>query len=151
MDKARCQKEETEGEKDKMEVEEERGPRVGQRYPKSQEYSPCCMSFHSTQYLELSSKVTRQLCFELLTWGTEKEEERERVAGAKLQNTVFLTHFCPRRARRLIRPPPCAPESRAWPEGEGGWQFLEGLSTGSLELYSQGLGDDNLVGMLRTD
>lgn len=109
-----------------MEVEEEREPRVGQGCAKSHEYSPCCMSFHSTQYLELSSKVTRQLCFELLTWGTEREVQHERVAGAKPQKTVFLAHFCPRRAERLIRPLPCAPESRAWPKGkEGGSSWRE--------------------------
>lgn len=50
---------------------------------KSQEYSPCCMSFHKTQYLELSSKVTRQLCLELLTWGREREGQCETVAGEK--------------------------------------------------------------------
>lgn len=36
------------------------------------------MSFHRTQYLELSSKVTRQLCLELLTWGMEREGQREK-------------------------------------------------------------------------
>lgn len=109
------------------------------------------MSFHRTQYLELSSKVTRQLCFELLTWGTEREERCEKVAGETLWNTVFLSYFCPHRAQGLIRPPPCALERRAWPEGEGGWQFLEVVSSQSLELYSQRLADNNLVGMLSTE
>lgn len=72
-----------------MEVEEEKGHGVGQGCPKPQEYSPCCMSFHRTQYLELSSKVTRQLCFELLTWGTERREQREKVVGEKPGGTVL--------------------------------------------------------------
>ena len=66
-----------------MEVGKETGPGVGQGCLKSQEYSPCCMSFHKTQYLELSSKVTRQLCLELLTWSREREKQCE-TAGEKL-------------------------------------------------------------------
>ena len=58
------------------------------------------MSFHKTQYLELSSKVTRQLCLELLTWSREREEQGETVAGESHLNTVFLSHLCPHRAER---------------------------------------------------
>jgi hypothetical protein len=63
-----------EGEKTKLKAVEESRWRGGDRgeYPKCQQHSPCCMSFHRTQYLELSSKVTRQLCLELLTWGMER-------------------------------------------------------------------------------
>lgn len=97
-----------------MEVEEEKGHGAGQGCPKSQEYSPCCMSFHRTQYLELSSKVTRQLCFELLTWGTEREEQCEKVAGEKPCSKVFC------RGLGIEAPPPCVPESRGGPEGRAG-------------------------------
>ena len=48
------------------------------------------MSFHKTQYLELSSKVTRQLCLELLTWSREREKQCE-TAGKSCLNRVFLS------------------------------------------------------------
>ena len=57
------------------------------------------MSFHKTQYLELSSKVTRQLCLELLTWSREREEQGETVGGESHWNTVFLSHLCPHRTQ----------------------------------------------------
>lgn len=142
-DTARCQKLQTEREREKMEVEE-RGPGVGQGCLKSWEYSPCCMSFHRTQYLELSSKVTRQLCFELLTWGTEREEQHETVAGKEpLEPGLPLP---------LLFPPPRGGVQKA----ELGWEGKEGGSSGgsahgSLELCSQGPGDGSSVGMLRTE
>lgn len=82
---------------------------MGQGRMKSSEYSPCCMSFHRTQYLELSSKVTRQLCLELLTWGKEREEQREKVAGEKpLEHGLPLPLLFLQ--DRGTRPTPCAPE-----------------------------------------
>lgn len=99
------------------------------------------MSFHRTQYLELSSKVTRQLCLELLTWGTDRKEQVRKGWGKPTWNIVFLPHFC----LHMLQ--------KAGLEGEGGWQFLDRVYSLSLELHSQGCTpmDENLVRMLRTE
>lgn len=85
------------------------------------------MSFHRTQYLELSSKVTRQLCLELLTWGMNREGQCKKVAREKpLGHGLPLPFLSPQ--DRGITPAPCAPESRARLEGEGGQQFQRQLA-----------------------
>ena len=51
--------------------------------------SPCWMSFQRTQYLELSSNVTRQLCLEPLTCG-------ERAGGTAEHQLPFpVLPWCP--------------------------------------------------------
>lgn len=57
-----------------------RNPRPGGGKGGKGQHSPCWMSFQRTQYLELSSNVTRQLCLEPLTCG----ERAGRTAGRQL-------------------------------------------------------------------
>lgn len=86
--------------------------------------------------MELSSKVTRQLCLELLTWGTEKEGQHEKVAGEEpLGHGLPLPSLSPKDIE--MTPTCCAPGGRAGLEGEGRQQFLV-VRTRSPELHGQG-------------